>query len=110
LTVKEPAGYSLHCISGNDFKETINGVFIPSHEHALTFAINYDNDNQFLVCEGSKMKTLELRINNGKPEVKIVKVMKVAEEIIQLETVHEYQMSILINKSRNLQAIHKNVR
>lgn len=56
------------------------------------------------------MKTLELRINNGKPEVKIVKVMKVAEEIIQLETVQEYQMSILINKSRNLQAIHKNVR
>jgi hypothetical protein len=57
-----------------------------------------------ILAETSRIKTIEYREDpiSKKKEVKIVRVMKVAEDLKQIENSSAYQMYVTINASGNL--------
>jgi len=57
-----------------------------------------------ILAETSRIKTIEYREDpvSKKKEIKIVRVMKVAEDLKQIENSLAYQMYVTINASGNL--------
>ena len=51
---------------------------------------------RFQIAERSRIRTIEVR---DLKEVKIVKQMKVLDELVQIELIHQYDMTALINHS-----------
>lgn len=92
--VSQPAGYSLHCFDA-EFKE-IYYQYIPSHDNAIMFEKEDESELSFIIAEKSRIKTIQIR---GEKDVKIIKQMKMVEEIKQIEVNERYNIISIVNSS-----------
>jgi len=61
--------------------------------------------DQFRIAEKSRLKTFHV----VDKDIKVVKQMKVASALTQIESCAKYDMLVLINADGNLQVIHNSV-